>query len=117
MGWMKVCRLDELQPGDMREYTVNGVQVLVVQGKENVLLVPPSCPHMQNPLCEGFFDGETLSCNKHLWQWSVATGEAVGEAAECALLRYETRQGDGHLWAKVDQALRYPHELDPDGAP
>jgi toluene monooxygenase system ferredoxin subunit len=53
-----------------------------------------SCPHQDVPLCEGLFDGATLTCHMHLWQWDVRTGAPLG-LAEAPLQRYPlAREGD-----------------------
>ena len=111
--WTKVCDLSGVPPGSLSEHTVDGVPVLVVRGVTRTLVVPRSCPHLSAPLCEGVFDGHTLTCTKHLWQWSVDEGgEPVGEAEE-GLLCYPTRDdADGTLHADVSTVLRYGHELD-----
>src|SRR5438105_2764158 len=52
------------------------------------------CPHQDVPLCEGLFDGSTLTCHMHLWQWDIKTGEPRG-IAEAPLQRYPlAREGD-----------------------
>jgi toluene monooxygenase system ferredoxin subunit len=52
------------------------------------------CPHQDVPLCEGLFDGSTLTCHMHLWQWDVRTGAPLG-IAEAPLQRYPlAREGD-----------------------
>lgn len=73
------------------------------------MVIPPSCPHMANELAEGFFDGCVLTCNKHLWQWSVPDGSPVGEA-EAPLLAYESELRDGEVWVNVERELAYDHE-------
>jgi len=106
MAWQRVCRLDEVAPGELREVSAGGVRMLFVRGRGGVAAIPPSCPHMENPLCEGFFDGEILTCPKHLWQWTIPDGEPMGEA-ERALLRYETETRDGEVWVNVERELDY----------
>jgi toluene monooxygenase system ferredoxin subunit len=46
------------------------------------------------PLCEGVFDGATLTCHMHLWQWDVRSDAPLG-IAEAPLQKYRlTREGD-----------------------
>ncbi len=47
---------------------------------------------MDTPLEEGMFDGETLTCHQHLWQWDIATGDPKGLAEsplECLRVKRE----------------------------
>jgi toluene monooxygenase system ferredoxin subunit len=109
MSWKKLCGLAEVAPGELRTFVLEGIEMLVVRGNEAYLVIPPSCPHMANPLVEGFFDGCMLTCNKHLWQWSVEDGQPHGDA-EVALLRYETETRDGQIWVNLSRELAYGHE-------
>ncbi|MGE5615955.1 MAG: Rieske 2Fe-2S domain-containing protein [Bacillota bacterium] len=106
MAWHKLCKLEDVPPGKMRECSANGIPIVVVRGDEGFIAIPPTCPHMDNPLAEGFFDGCILTCSKHLWQWSIPGGEPIGEA-EVALLRYPTEARDGDIWVEVDRELEY----------
>ena len=65
------------------------------------------CPHQEVPLCEGLFDGSTLTCHMHLWQWDVRTGAPLG-IAEAPLQRYPlAREGDAlYLGGESHRARR-----------
>ena len=106
MAWVKLCDLSDVAPGEMRTFAAEGTDMLVVRGGEAFLVIPPWCPHMENPLAEGFFDGCVLTCNKHLWQWSIPDGEPIGEA-EKPLLRYESQERDGGIWVNFAGELAY----------
>lgn len=110
--WDRVCSLASLVENALQPVEIRGIPVLVVNGKERRLVIPRSCPHMANALAEGIFDGHTLTCTKHLWQWSIdAGGEPVG-TAEAPLLCYETKEVEGELYCRVHQELQYEHEQD-----
>lgn len=109
MKWTRVCAANEVPKGTLRGFTVGGISLIVVMGENGVLVIPPSCPHMSNALADGFFDGHVLTCNKHLWQWRVPEGEAMG-VAEQGLLRYPTQMRDDGIWVDLEQELRYDHE-------
>lgn len=109
MTWVRLCGLEEVPPGEMWSFVLEGVELVLVRGEDAHLVIPPSCPHMQSPLIEGFFDGETLTCSKHLWQWSVRDGQPLGEA-KAPLLQYESRIRDGAIWVNLENTLSYGHE-------
>lgn len=107
-----MCSVNSLSENEMALMEIRGIPVLVVNGKNRRLVIPRSCPHMSNELAEGVFDGHTLTCTKHMWQWSIDEGgEAVG-LAEAPLLCYETKEEGGQLLCRVHQALQYEHESD-----
>lgn len=110
--WNVVCSLGSLAENELAPMEIRGIPVLVVNGKERRLIIPRSCPHMSTELSEGFFDGEILTCTKHMWQWSVEQGgEPVG-LAEAPLLCYETKEEGGQLLCRIDKELQYDHECD-----
>lgn len=111
MGWKKICNLDEAPENGMATFTVDGTEVLLVKGSDRYLVIPPLCPHMATPLCAGFFDGCVLTCNKHLWQWSIEDGQPMG-IAEAPLLMYETKEADGAICANLDKELVYQHQCE-----
>lgn len=109
MAWERLCALADVAPGAIHAADLKGTPVLVVRGTEGLMVIPPSCPHMANPLCEGFFDGGVLTCNKHLWQWTIPGGEPIGEA-EKPLRAYDSETRDGEIWVDFDAPLAYEHE-------
>jgi toluene monooxygenase system ferredoxin subunit len=112
MAWKTLCKLDEIEPATMKSVTVDGTEFLVLRGEEDdILVIPPSCPHMQTPLCEGFFDGCLLTCSQHLWQWSVKDGSMQG-IAEAPLVVYPSKREGGELRIDFERELRYRHEVE-----
>jgi toluene monooxygenase system ferredoxin subunit len=112
MAWKTLCKLDEIEPATMKSVTVDGTEFLVLRGEEDdILVIPPSCPHMQTPLCDGFFDGCLLTCSQHLWQWSVKDGSMQG-IAEAPLAVYPSRREGGELRIDFQRELRYQHEVE-----
>lgn len=92
-----VCKLDDVPENGMRSFDVNGKMVLILRWAEQVYACDAICPHQEVSLDEGIFDGETLTCHSHLWQWKVATGEAVG-LAECALKTFPAQSEDNKVF-------------------
>jgi len=76
-----VCRVADVPENTLKECEAEGGRKLVVAnaGGEFVAF-QAMCPHQDVPLCEGLYDGSTLICHQHLWQWDITTGEAVGQA-------------------------------------
>lgn len=110
MAWKAICPLDDIDPASMKAVTKDSIEFLVLRGDSGrVLVVPPSCPHMQTPLCEGFFDGAVLTCSQHLWQWSVEDGSMQG-IAEAPLAIYPSKVEGGEVLIDFEQELRYAHE-------
>jgi len=98
----RVCTLDDLWAGEMAEYEVAGVKVLVVHTEDGrVTAIQPMCPHQEVPLAEGTLEGSVVTCRMHLWQVDAVTGKGINpEHAEVAI--YPTRVTDGTVFVAVD---------------
>jgi toluene monooxygenase system ferredoxin subunit len=112
MAWKPLCKLGDIEPGEMKVIAADGTDFLVLRGTEDELLVVPAkCPHMDTPLCNGFFDGSLLTCSQHLWQWSVKDGSMQGIAEEPLAVYPSKAQGDT-VCIDFERELRYHHEAE-----
>ncbi len=110
MAWIAICRLDDVEPSSMTSVTSSETEFLVLRGENNeILVVPPSCPHMRTRLCDGFFDGVLLTCSQHLWQWSVRDGSMQG-IAEAPLAIYPSKVEGGEVLIDFERELLYRYE-------
>jgi toluene monooxygenase system ferredoxin subunit len=83
-----VCRVADVPEKGLKEFEVEGGLKLVVASVGGEFFgFQAACPHQDVPLCEGLFDGSTLTCHMHLWQWDVRTGAPLG-LAEAPLQKY-----------------------------
>jgi len=90
-----VCRVQDVADRELRECeTEDGMKLVVANAGGEFFGFQAACPHQDVPLCEGIFDGATLTCHMHLWQWDVKSGAPLG-IAEAPLQKYAlTREGD-----------------------
>lgn len=101
-----VCRVAEVPENGLKECEAEGGLKLVVANAGGEFVgFQAMCPHQDVPLCEGLFDGQTLTCHMHLWQWDVRSGAPLG-IAEAPLQRYPLeRDGDALYLAAGGGAL------------
>jgi toluene monooxygenase system ferredoxin subunit len=104
--WKEVCAVGDLEDNAVTEHEVGGVKVAVTRAGEEYFVYPLFCPHMDEPLSNGFCDGATVTCSFHMWQWDMRTGETTGEA-EVDLLRYPVKVEAGVLHADFETVLAY----------
>jgi toluene monooxygenase system ferredoxin subunit len=90
------CNRDEVTPGGLKECALDGgTKVLIARSGEEYFACQAICPHQEVALCDGLFDGSTLTCHQHLWQWDIRTGAPIG-LAEAPLEMYRTQvDGEG----------------------
>jgi toluene monooxygenase system ferredoxin subunit len=81
--------------------TEDGQEILVLNSGSEYFACQPSCPHLATPLEEGMFDGRTLMCHQHFWQWDIATGRPEGPA-ERPLKCFRVKFEDGSLYVWND---------------
>ncbi len=109
LNWVPVAELDELWEGEMMEVTVDEQPVLLVHCPGGQLAAyQGTCPHQQRPLSTASFDGATITCAAHRWQFQAATGKGINPAS-CQLYTYQVRLEEGQIFIGVpaDGGRRY----------
>jgi toluene monooxygenase system ferredoxin subunit len=105
MNKVHVCKSSDIPPNGMKTYDLeSGWKVLIANAGSDYYAYQGICPHQEVCLGEGFYDGAVLTCHQHLWQWDIATGEAVG-LAEASLESYEVKVEDGEIFVMKGGAL------------
>jgi len=79
-AWRRVCRADEVPANGMKQFSVDGTDVLVVHTGSELRAFQAICPHEAFPLETGIHDGCTLTCIEHMWQFDLKTGAPMGDA-------------------------------------
>jgi toluene monooxygenase system ferredoxin subunit len=94
--WTAAMELDELWEGDMAGVDVGGVKVLLVNVDGDVQAYQNSCPHQASALDEGEFDGGTITCWRHHWEFDARSGAGINPA-DCGLTRYPCTVDDAGM--------------------
>jgi toluene monooxygenase system ferredoxin subunit len=106
MKRIPICRASDIPTNGMKSIDApTGLKVLIAHSGDTYYAYQGLCPHQDVCLGEGFFDGTTLTCHQHLWQWDITTGEPVG-LAEAPLERYELEHRDGQIFVLQSSALK-----------
>jgi toluene monooxygenase system ferredoxin subunit len=74
----------------MEAVEVAGKKVLLVNVGGDVRAYENRCPHQAWALDEGDFDGETIICTRHMWEFDAGTGQGVNPN-NCRLTVYPCR--------------------------
>ena len=78
----------------------DGEAILLLGAQDRYFACQAICPHLDTPLEEGMFDGSTLTCHQHLWQWDIETGDPKG-LAEMPLACFDVKEEDGVLFVRA----------------
>src|SRR5262245_38062152 len=90
-AWKPVCRVDEVPDGGLKQFRVDGTDVVVVNAVCHLFACQALCPHEAVSLADGVHDGSTLTCLEHMWQFDLQTGAPQGDAAS-GLTTYPLKQ-------------------------
>ncbi len=100
MDWKLVCQAADIPSDGLKQVeTDDGQPVLLLKAGAEYHACQASCPHLETPLEEGMFDGSTLTCHEHLWQWDIETGEPKG-LAELPLECFDIKEENGALYVR-----------------
>jgi toluene monooxygenase system ferredoxin subunit len=93
MQWRETMHIDDLWDGDMAPVEVDGTNVLLVNVDGDIKAYLNRCPHQAWALDEGDFDGQTLTCIRHLWTFDVTDGKGINPDDEC-LTKFRCHVGE-----------------------
>ncbi|AUL46000.1 ferredoxin [Bordetella trematum] len=88
--WVEACGTQDVAESAIVERKVDGHEVVLMRQGDRFYAAQAVCPHMDERLCDGLLKKNRLICTKHLWQWDIESGQALG-AAEKPLMMYPTR--------------------------
>jgi len=91
--WTPAIALDDVWEGEMVGVEVGDTKVLIVNLDGDLQAYTNVCPHQASALDEGDFDGETITCARHLWEFDARSGRGVNPA-DAALTRYPCKLDD-----------------------
>lgn len=82
--WIAVAAFDELWEGEMTDVRIGDDLILLahVTGGD-IRAYQGYCPHQKARLADGKLDGHILTCEAHLWQFNLLTGEGVNPKCGC----------------------------------
>jgi nitrite reductase/ring-hydroxylating ferredoxin subunit/(2Fe-2S) ferredoxin len=103
--WRRVCRGDEVPANGMKQFAVDGTDVLLVHTGEEIFAYQALCPHEAFPLEDGVHDGQTLTCLEHMWQFDLRTGAPMGDALQ-GLTSYRVKREGNDLFVDLDGGSR-----------
>ena len=110
MAWKRICSVNDVPVNGVKKFATGAFSVIVVNYGDGVRVMPPICPHMEEPLeVSGVVANCKLTCTKHLWSWNMSTLEKLGET-EKPLQCYPSRIVDGDVQAELENEIVYEFE-------
>jgi phenylpropionate dioxygenase-like ring-hydroxylating dioxygenase large terminal subunit len=124
--WYPAIRADELRAGKTKTALLLGNPLLL--GRRNdgrIFAMRDLCPHRGIPLSAGWFDGETVTCKYHGWEFEPCSGQCklipsltdadTLDATKIFAASFACEERDGYVWVYLPQpgASRSGAELPP----
>ena len=99
MALLRAARKDEVPPGTIREFQVDGKTLAIANVDGKFYAISNTCLHRGGPLGEGTLAGKAVTCPWHGWQYDVTTGKLTANpAAGVACYGVEVRGDD--IWVE-----------------
>ena len=98
--WKRVAAAADVPANGMKEFSVGGVNVLIVHTGAAYVAFQALCPHEAIPLEQGMHDGSVLTCLEHMWQFDLKTGAPLGDALD-GLRGYPLKEERGELYISL----------------
>ena len=122
--WYIATSARGLKPGLTRAVTLLGEELLVGRAQDGtVFAYADRCPHRGMPLRHGKFDGTSLQCCYHGWEFAAADGActkipalADGDPTPPSRFRlraYPCQDVQGNLWVYLPNGRSLPDRLPP----
>jgi 3-phenylpropionate/trans-cinnamate dioxygenase ferredoxin subunit len=101
-GSVRVARLDELEPGTLREVEVDGTSVCLARTADGeVYAFRNNCSHRDFPLHTGELDGGQITCSWHGARFDVKSGRATRLPAVRPIRTFAVTVDDGDVFISL----------------
>ncbi len=95
---LKVCSVDLVPLGSMKQFYIGEMEILVANYGGQFSCLDARCTHAGAPLAEGTLNGSILTCPWHGSQFNVTNGAVLRGPAQKKLRAYPTTITDGSLF-------------------
>ena len=104
-GFVRVAKVDELSPGQMKWVAVNGERLVLANVEGVFYAISDVCGHRNAPLSRGKLQGYVIECPLHFAQFDIRTGELVSGPVSTAVTVYEVRVEGDTVWVKEAETV------------
>ena len=101
MTQIKVCSIELVPAGSLKQFYVEDMEILVVNLGGQFFCFEARCTHAGAPLAEGTLNGELLTCPWHGSQFRMTDGSVMRGPAEKQLKAYVSTVKDNFLFIEV----------------
>ena len=96
-----LCRIDEVQENELKQFNLKGNEILVINRNGKFYCLQARCTHAGAPLAEGELENDVLKCPWHGSRFNIETGEVVRGPAKKQLRSYDGIVKDNNLFVEL----------------
>ncbi|MGA2682928.1 MAG: Rieske 2Fe-2S domain-containing protein [Candidatus Bathyarchaeia archaeon] len=96
-----LCRTEEVAENEIKQFTLNGIELLVINQNMKFYCLAARCTHAGAPLAEGELENGVLQCPWHGSRFRIETGEVVRGPAKKQLPIYYITVKDNNLLVEL----------------
>jgi nitrite reductase/ring-hydroxylating ferredoxin subunit len=101
MTFYFLCKTNEVIEGELREFALKEVEILVVKNAGQIYCLQARCTHAGAPLVEGELDGEVLQCPWHGSRFNIKNGLVIRGPAAKQLRTYNCIMEEDRLLVEL----------------
>lgn len=100
MAFVKVCDVNDLQPGEALRFEAS-CPVALFRVEDQFYATDDTCTHAAASLADGYIDGDIVECPFHSARFCIRTGEALSLPASEPLKTYLVKVEDGAVFVDL----------------
>lgn len=100
--WVKVCKLSELNKGEMHDFDYQDKKILIANLNGKVYASDRICTHAEADLSNGILNEEGITCPLHLSTFDLKTGKPQNLPAEVPLKIYNVKIEQNEIYVEVN---------------
>jgi nitrite reductase/ring-hydroxylating ferredoxin subunit len=101
MTLVKLCKIVAVSTGELKQFRVQGVEILVINVNNQFSCLDARCTHAGAPLSEGEVSGDILICPWHGSQFNIKDGSVLKGPAENPLKVYPHILKEDHVFVEL----------------
>lgn len=102
--FVTVARTNDIGPGLVKVYTVNGKRVAICNVGGTFYAIDDVCTHDGGPLDQGTLEGDEIECPRHGARFDVKTGRVLRFPAVTPIRTYPVEVAGNEVRVKLDEA-------------
>jgi len=101
---VRLCTQSDVPEGEAKSFAVGSRKIAVYHTRGEFYASRDLCTHENQPLADGWLEGETIECPWHGAQFCLKTGEALSLPATKPLELFEVELDRDDVWVHLPES-------------